>query len=244
MADTTGVIELTVWGPQHNIKIDSWFNITNLSLRMFQGKNFLSTTKDTTFSATTCTDATFPVQLTTSEHITAHIIGAKVNVTYICPFKHQLKDMALSCSRVLCKKCDTFYKSDVIILHTHAKLTIQTTDNIKTLNIENKVIRSAVQIPKTATTDTIMDSLLDLPIMHLTIHNNSITHLAYLEPSHPETTALITFSPPAQSTSLSTSGDFDELDLFMADGPTDIQPKADTPSAQSPTSVISETPNK
>ncbi|XP_058628874.1 uncharacterized protein LOC131538779 [Onychostoma macrolepis] len=230
IADTTGVVELTVWGPQHNMNIDSWFYMTNLS-RVFQGKKFLSTTKDITFSTIACTDTTHPIEVTTSEHITANIIGAKVNITYICPLKHQIKDMALSCSRVLCNNCDIFYKSDVIILHTHAKLTIQTTDNIKTLNIENKVIRSVVQISKTATTDTIMDSLLDLPRMQITIHNNSITHLAYPEPSHPETTPLITFSPLAQSTSLSTSGDSEELDLFMADGPTDIQPKSDTPSA-------------
>ncbi len=249
IADTTGVVELTVWGPQHNINFDSWFYMTNLSLRIFKGKTFLSTTKDTTFSPTPCTDTTFPIELTTSKHITANIIGAKVNITYICPLKHRLQDMALSCSRVLCHKCDTFYKADVIILHTHAKLTIQTSDDIKTLNIENKIIRSAVQIPKTATIDTIMDSLLDLPTMLVTIHKDSITHLAYPEPSHPEiqqeTTPLIAFSPPAQSVSLPTSGDFEELDLFMADdGPTDVQPKAGMSPAPSPTSVIAEIPQQ
>ncbi|XP_058625948.1 uncharacterized protein LOC131536829 isoform X1 [Onychostoma macrolepis] len=96
IADTTGVVERTVWGLQHNINIESWFYMTNLSLCIFQGKKFLSTTKDTTF----------PIELTTSECITANIMGAKVNGTYICPLKHQLKDMALSCSRVLCHKCD------------------------------------------------------------------------------------------------------------------------------------------
>ncbi len=101
IADTTGVVELTVWGPQHNINFDSWFYMTNLSLRIFKGKTFLSTTKDTTFSPTPCTNTTFPIELTTSKHITANIIGAKVNITYICPLKHRLQDMALSCSRVL-----------------------------------------------------------------------------------------------------------------------------------------------
>ncbi len=109
IADTTGVVELTVWGPQHNINIESWFYMTNLSLRIFQGKTILSTTKDTTF----------PIELTTSEHITANIIGAKVNITYICPLKHRLQDMALSYSRVLCHKCNTFYQADVIYT-THA----------------------------------------------------------------------------------------------------------------------------
>lgn len=98
-----------------------------------------------------------------------------------------------------------------------------------------------MQIPKTATTDTIMDSLLDLPTMQMTIHNQYITHLAYLEPSHPDThqqtTPLISFSPPTQSLS-PTNDDLEELDLFMADdSPTDNQPKADRPPAPSPTSV-------
>ncbi|XP_058625951.1 uncharacterized protein LOC131536829 isoform X3 [Onychostoma macrolepis] len=37
IADTTGVVERTVWGLQHNINIESWFYMTNLSLCIFQG---------------------------------------------------------------------------------------------------------------------------------------------------------------------------------------------------------------
>ncbi len=78
-----------------------------------------------------------------------------------------------------------------------------------------------MQISKTATTGTLMDSRLDLPAMQMTIHNNCITHLAYPEPSHPDihqqNTPLITFSPPTQSASLLTNDDLKEFDLFIAD---------------------------
>lgn len=252
IADTTGAIELAVWGLQHTLKLESWFNMTNLSLRMFKGIKFLSTTKDTNISPITCTDTTFPIPPTTSEDITAGIVGAKVNIIYICPLKHVLKDIPLSCSRILCNRCDIFYKSETILLHTQARLTIktQTSDNMKTVNIENN-IRSMVKIPHTATTDMITDLLLDLPTMHMTIHNDCITHLKYEEPSHTnihqETTPLITLSPAthAQAISREANDDFDKLDLFMDDHTTDIQQKtqADTQPGPSVTSVISDTQN-
>lgn len=148
--------------------------------------------------------------------------------------------MALSCTGVLCDKCDTFYKSDTITLHTHAKLKIRTTtsDDIKSVNTENNILRSTIQISKTAMTDSIMDSLLDLPTMKMTIHYHYITHLAYPEQSHPDTpqpsTPLIHFSPSTQS---APPNDLAELDLFMAESPMDSEPKANRPTSP-------DTPNK
>ncbi|XP_026102351.1 uncharacterized protein LOC113116484 [Carassius auratus] len=240
IADTTGIMELTVWGEQ-NLQLDSWFYITNVSLRMFRGTKFLSTTKDTKFTPTTCTDPTFPLQPTTSEQVTGNIIGAKVTIIYICPLKHKLHNMALSCTRVLCDKCDIFYRTDAITLHTHARLKITTTtsDEIKSVNIENHVLRATIQIPKNATTDTIMDSILDLPTMNITIHNHYITHLAYPEKSHTDTpqpnSPLVHFSPPTQPPA--PSEDLAELDLFMVESPLDTQPKVNQPTPPSPTSI-------
>jgi len=105
----------------------------------------------------------------------------------LCPLKHYLPDMPLSCTRVMRHRCGIYYKYTVISVHTSAKLTIRTTcNNIKTVDIENQVIQSAVQIPHTATPDAITDSLLNLPTMTLTLHHNYVTQLTH-QPAFPST---------------------------------------------------------
>ncbi len=130
-ADQTGVIEVTMWGLQHDVEIGSWYDLTNVSFRTFQGKKFLSTTKDTQVSAVDSTHSTCSVERTQSQHITADIIGAKVKIIHLCPLKHCLPDMPLSCTRVLRVRCDTHYKSSVISVHTSARLTITTPNQKK-----------------------------------------------------------------------------------------------------------------
>jgi len=215
IADKTGAIELTMWGLQHTIEIGSWYDFTSVSFRTFQGKKFLSTTKDTHVSSAICTDTTCTVEETTSESVTAEIIGAKVKIIHLCPMKHRLPDMPLSCTRVMCHRCDMYYKATVISVHTSAKLTIRTTSNdIKTVDIENQVIQTAVHIPHTATPDTITDSLLNLPTMTLTLHHNYVTQLTH-PPAFPSTTQTgipkITISPPTPIQ----SSELDELESIL-----------------------------
>lgn len=174
-----------MWGLQHDVEIGSWYDLTNVSFRTFQGKKFLSTTKDTQVSAVDSTHSTCSVERTQSQHIIADIIGAKGKIIHLCPLKHCLPDMPLSCTRVLRVRCDTHYKSSVISVHTSARLTIRSTCNeIKLVHIENREIQSAVQIPHDATPDTITDTLLDLPTMNFTLHQDHVTQLAY-PPTYP-----------------------------------------------------------
>lgn len=134
-----------MWGLQQTIEIGSWYDFTSVSFRTFQGK-FLSTTKDTQISMAVCTDTTCTVEETMSESITAQIIGAKVKLIHLCLLKYCLADLPQSdvsqmwhILQIQCNFCAHICQ----INH------LTTCNDIKTVNIENQVIQSAVQIPHT-----------------------------------------------------------------------------------------------
>jgi len=109
--------------------------ISHVSFRTFQGKKkkeeILSSTKDMHFYS----------------HLYWHHMLCKAlqqkkkwcksYISHLCTIKHRLPDMPLSCTRLMCHRCDMYYKYAVISVHTSTKLTIRTTCDDKAVNIEN-----------------------------------------------------------------------------------------------------------
>nr|XP_055049639.1 uncharacterized protein LOC129435227 [Misgurnus anguillicaudatus] len=203
IADTTASINFTVWNDT-DITIGSWYLISNASIRLFNGETTISTTKDTELTPVSCQDETHPLQHTTLETLSADIVGANIDILYLCPQKHKIPNMSLSSTKVQCEKCNTYFKSACITHYTHGTITIKTATNIRTLHIENNLIRSVVDIPDNANTDNIIDALLALPPVHVTVHKNNLTRITtILNPPTLTDMPKITFSPtsPAQASS-------------------------------------------
>ncbi|XP_077096320.1 uncharacterized protein LOC143747410 [Siphateles boraxobius] len=243
IADKTTSIDLTVWG-EEDITTGGWYFITNVSVRKFQGATFLSSTRDSKFTKITCHESVCQVEHTTSQNLTADIIGTQVNVLYICPLKHPIPDMPLSTYKVHCEKCNTFYISSCITNYTHGTLKIKTPTEIKNVQIENKFIKSIINVPDTANIDTIIDTLLELPPVRMTLHQNNITHIETIKPHTKQLdipNIIITPSPTESSTTLFPS--HEDIEQFMVDFPENTLSPSTSTSATTPTTTTSTIPS-
>lgn len=185
--------------------------------------------KDTTFTKVTCNDTKYPVEHTTSEHITGEMVGATVHLMNICPRQHVLLDIPTSATRVHCNKCHAFNKFSALQTYTYGNLTIKADSDIKTVNIENHLITSIIDMPPNAT----------LPSMNITIHNNFITDISPCDIQHSVDIStpkiVVTPSTPPQFSALSqTTDNWEDFEDFPAtSGQADEIPP--TPPAPPPT---------
>ncbi|XP_042601184.1 uncharacterized protein LOC122140673 [Cyprinus carpio] len=247
IADETAAMDLTVWG-ESKITVDCWYEISNVSIRTFQDKQFLTTTKDTNFTIVTCQNPTHPVEEnTTIQTVTAEIIGATIYILHICPQQHKITNMPLSASRVNCQKCDTFYRSSSITTYTHGSITINTTKGVQTLNIENHYIESIVSITHDSTTDHIIDTILALPPVNISIYKNNITNIS-LEDTRSTQTPKITITPPMDTSESLYGTDMENLmaeDFFTSTPSTSTATTTASPAiiphTKSPTALRSRT---
>lgn len=160
-----------------NITIGEWHKFTNVSVRQFGGKTTLSSTKQTSIlnipSQGTAVDVEVPI-----ESLKCDIIGVKLNIMFICPGKHELKDSMLSSSSVYCVLCETLYKTTAIMMKVrgHLNLKPETGDNIKA-RVEDEVIRSVVDVKPDASQNNIVQALMALPPMQITICKNVIVKM-------------------------------------------------------------------
>ncbi|KAI7807508.1 hypothetical protein IRJ41_005297 [Triplophysa rosa] len=194
VADSTGYISLTVWCKK-DITVGEWYNFTNVSVMQFNGKTTLSTTKHTNIlnipSQGTAVDVEVPI-----ESMKCYIIGVNLKILFICPGKHELKDLILSSPSVYCVSCKTHYKTTASIMKISGRLVLEpeTGDNINA-RVEDEVIRSVVAVKPDASQNDIIQAFMALPTMQITICNNVIVKME-------ESTSLNTSSPGMESQTL------------------------------------------
>lgn len=177
VADITGYISLTVWC-EEKITVGEWYKITNVSVKQFNGKTILSTTKHTKIlnipSQGTAVDVEVPM-----ESIKCEIIGVSLNILFICPGKHELMDLILSSPSVYCASCKTHYKTTASIMKISGRLDVKPEmGNIIKARVEDEVIRSAVAVKSDASQNDVIQALMALPPMQMTICNNVIVKMA------------------------------------------------------------------
>lgn len=173
VCDATSSAELTVWG-EHCLEVDQWYSMSNISVRQYNNKPYLTTTKDTEFRIINSQDTAVLLPTTSSHSQNCEIIGAQITNTYICPLKHPI-NMSLSSSKILCEKCKTQFKSTAIQMKTYGNLTMKyTSGKIFTAKIGNNIIGTIVDLKRSRSDDDIVDALLELPEMKVTTHNDFI----------------------------------------------------------------------
>lgn len=173
VCDKTSSAELTVWG-EHCLEIEQWYSMSNISVRQYTNKTYLTTTKDTEFTIIQSQSTAIFVPTTSSINQNCEIIGAQITNTYICPLKHPIT-MSLSSSKILCEKCKTQFKSTAIEIKTYGNLTMKSTSGkIFTAKIGNSIIGTLVDLKRSRSDDDIVDSLLELPEIKVTTHNEFI----------------------------------------------------------------------
>lgn len=233
IADETAAIDLTVWGDSR-VTTNSWYEISNDSIRTFKDKLLLTTTKDTNSTILSCRNPIHPVENTTAQTVTADIIGATVHLIHICPRQHKIANMPLSASRVNCQKCETFYKSSSVTTYTHGTITVKTTKGVQTLNIENHSIESIVNITHNSTTDHIIDAILALPPVNISIYKNNI-NISLQQDTHSIQTPKITITRPMDSSQSLYATD---LENRMADDFLTSTPSTSTATTSASSAII------
>lgn len=176
VADTTGYIRLTFWC-EHNITVGEWYNITNVSVGKFIGKTSLSTTKTTQIVNIPSQGTAVAVQVPT-ETIKCDIIGVNIKNLFICPRSHTLKDVTSSSPTVYCSSCNTHYKPPAIIMRISGHLALKPeTGNVVEASVEDEVIRSVLTVKPGASREDIIQSVIALPPMLITIHENIVVKM-------------------------------------------------------------------
>ncbi|XP_051567804.1 uncharacterized protein si:dkey-249d8.1 [Myxocyprinus asiaticus] len=183
VADATAYISLTVWC-EHNITIGEWYHITNVSLKQFNDKTSLTTTKDTRILNIPSQGATVTVEVPT-ESIKCEIIGANVKIFFICHRKHNLSNITPSSPTVYCPSCKTHYKTSATTMKisVHLDLKPETGDVIQA-SAEDEVIMPVITVKPNASRDEIIQSLMALPPMQVTICNSVIVKIEDGSESH------------------------------------------------------------
>jgi len=179
VADTTGYISLTIWC-EHNITVEEWYNITNVSVVKFKGKTSLSSTKNTQIVNIPSQGTADAVQVPT-ETIKCDIVGVNLKNIFICPRLHTLKDMqhmTPSSPTVYCVSCNSHYKPSAIIMRISGHLDLKPeTGNVLEASIEDDVIRSVLTVKPGASREDIIQSIISLPPMQVTIRENIVVKM-------------------------------------------------------------------
>lgn len=150
VCDPTSSAELTVWG-EHFLDIEHWYSMSNISVRQYNNKLYLTTTKDTEFRSIPSQGTANYVLTTTSVTQNCEIIGAQITSTYICPLKHPITNMSLSSLKLVSK-------STAIEVKTYGNLTLKSTSgNIFRAKIGHGIISALVDVKRSRSDGDIVD---------------------------------------------------------------------------------------
>ncbi len=180
VTDQTSSAEVTVWG-EHCINIGQWYSITNISVREFDNKPCLTTTRDTEITPIQSQGTTIFLHSTPNITEDCEIIGAQINSNHICPLKHLIGNMSLTSTKIRCPKCQTTFKSTAIEIKTNGNLTLKSTSGkIFSAKIGNRIIGKVVDVKRCRSDDDIIDALLELPHMTITTHNDFVINIEHI----------------------------------------------------------------
>ncbi|KAA0701355.1 hypothetical protein E1301_Tti024321 [Triplophysa tibetana] len=161
VADETGGISLTVWGPEA-LTVGKWYKVTNTSVRLFGSCFCLSTSPES--HITMVPDVADEVAQIVSNYKTTQgeVVTADVNIEYLCPKQHSLTSVNASTLMTRCQQCSAFCRTSKISSVYRAKVSLQDKcGTITTFMIEDIVLRTLLNVPKgtTVETDTLVGKL-------------------------------------------------------------------------------------
>lgn len=119
--------------------IGKWYEFQGLSVRRFEGRNTLTTTKNSRMIIVDRSESVVDIEPMDVEVISGLILGTDLEDVCICPQQHVLEDLSLSASRVRCLKCNIFYKVGRTEKLLKWKISIELASwDIRTINVEHK----------------------------------------------------------------------------------------------------------
>ncbi len=150
--------------------------MTNISVREFDHKPCLTTTRDTEITAIPSQGTA--IFLHSASNITedSEIIGAQINSNHIFPLKHLIGNMSLTSTKILCPQCQTTFKSTAIEVKTNGNLTLKSVKMFKA-KIGNRIVGKFVDVKCYRSENDIVDALLE----YMTVINIEHMNIASLD---------------------------------------------------------------
>ncbi|KAL0967849.1 hypothetical protein UPYG_G00258180 [Umbra pygmaea] len=205
VADNTASLHLSTWGNMR-LLVNNWYDLENISTRIYNGTVSLTTTPATIAKLTTQ-----PTQAPVTEPIaddtvtfSGEVIGASVKSQHTCPQNHTLTDINTAAQTTSCPSCDQVYKTSKVRQVFTATLTIELPDNtLKTVQLHNKIILNA--LTSNLTTNS---SSADIE-MHF-LHMDAVT----IKAEGNNALSLVPATPPITLLKMPTSPDNSDSDLL------------------------------
>ncbi|KAG9278170.1 hypothetical protein AMEX_G5988 [Astyanax mexicanus] len=153
VADATGSLLLTVWGDAV-VEVGKWYNLQNVSVRLFYGKAALTTTMQTTVQEAPDAGQTVKAVSDETQTISGEIISGNVTVHHYCPKYHIMEGVNAMALMTKCESCGTFVKN--VKLHVEVKGRISVEDENgeeKSFELNDQMVRSVLHFKSSAMPD-------------------------------------------------------------------------------------------